>query len=98
MLQMTTLTMDPRIVLGSILDFTNHFINNQVIQTSILSLDHLRPNQFHQILMKTMLYLTSRIMNDEVVHAEKVGYILAIYQILISNRIYETSLLTIKSN
>ena len=97
-LQMTTGTMDPRIVLSSILHFTNHFINNQVIQTSIFSPDDLRPSQFHQILMKTMLYLTSRIMNDEVVIAEIVGYILAIYHILISHRIYETSLLTIRSH
>ena len=97
-LQTTTWTMDPHIILSSILHFTNHFINNQVIQNSILSPDHLRLSQFHQILIKTRLYLTNFIMSDEVVHNEIVGYILATYQMLISHCIYETSLLTIRSH
>ena len=89
-LHTTNWTIDPHIVLSSILHFTNHFINSQVIQNFILSPDHLRPSQFHQILMKTRLYLKNLIMNDEVVHAEIVGYISATYQIPISHCIYET--------
>ena len=77
----------PHIVLSFILHFTNHFINNQVIQSI--------PSNSNEILMKTSLYLTNFIMNDEVFHAEVVGYILATYQILISHCIFETSLLTI---